>query len=238
MPQTSPELRLASGVPDRMIVFDPDLTAEGARYLATDAVFTARQTMPRVTGASARRLAEASGPGWFGIYFPDAHTWYMEQGTKAHTMRSLAGKVIPMWVADEDGSIRSKNPKARTRTTEDGRLQVLIFRKAAQPGQRKTVKRRNKITGVMETRSVPLSYPGAPGRIANRSPGRPNTPLGETGGGVQAGNVGVRWRHPGVRAMGFLNAAITMCAFDSGIAVPRIYVVDGPSFATLMARSR
>ena len=150
---------------------------------------------------------------------------------------TLTHNTIPMWVNDADGSLR-KDPKAKTRVTEDGRTQVLIFRKAARPGQRKITRRRSRVSGQMETTSVPMSYPGAPGRIGSRSPGAPNTPAGEVGGQIRGGNVGVRWRHPGIKAMQFLNSAITIAAFDAGIALDRVYVVDGPSFSMLLDRRR
>jgi len=134
-PITVPQLVLGSGTPDRMVLRAPDINDDEAKYLAINAVHRARQTMPRVTGATANRLVPLYGEGWFGIYFPDPQAWFMEHGTAPRTMRSLAGKLIPMWVADADGSLRAKNPKIKIRHTEDGRTQVLIFRKAARIGE-------------------------------------------------------------------------------------------------------
>lgn len=231
------QLQYGSGPPDRIVMF-VEVDAQEAYFLAIEAVSAARLTMPRVTGAHARRLQPVYGEGYFGIYFPDSETWFMEHGTKAFTMRSLAGKTIPMWVSDPDGSIRAKNPKAKIRITEDGRLQVLIFRRAAKIGQRKLVQRRNKVTGEMESRSVPASYPGAPGRIARRQAPMPFTPVGARGGQIAAGNVGVRWRHPGLRPMQFLNGAMARTAFESSLPINDVYVTDGAAFDALIERSR
>ncbi len=233
---TAPQIQVAVGQPDRLVMFQDDLDAEEARYVATDALYIARQSMPRVTGATARRLSPIHGRGYIGIYFPDAYTWFMEHGTKPFTMRSLAGKVIPMWVTDPDGSERRKNPKAKVRTTEDGRVQVQIFRKAAQIGQRKVVKRKNKVTGAMETTTVPASYPGAPGRIARRVAPAPFTPAGLRGGQIARGNVGVRWRHPGLNAMLFLNGGLADAAFQAGLGINTIFVADAASFEKLLER--
>ena len=80
-----------------------------------------------------------------------------------------------MWVDDPTGELASKNPKARTRVTMSGKPQVLIFRRAAKLGQRKAV--RTKIAnGLYHQTSVPMSYPGAPGRIGTRQAGQPWTP--------------------------------------------------------------
>lgn len=235
---TAPQLQFASGAPDRMIMLVQELEDNDARYIAIDSVAHARQLMPRVTGSTASRLTPIYGEGYFGIYFPDSWTWFMEHGTRPFTMRSLAGKTIPMWINDWDGSVRSKNPKARVRTTEDGRVQVQIFRRAARIGQRKIVKRMNKRTKQMESVSVPASYPGAPGRIARRVAPAPWTPEGQRGGQIGAGNVGVRWRHPGLRAMQFMNAAMATAAFEAGFLIQPIYAADGASWETLLDRRR
>jgi hypothetical protein len=212
-----------------MVMF-AEADEQSCQYLAIEAVSHARLTMPRVSGATANRLQPISGNGWFGIYFPDRHTWFLEHGTKAHTMRSLAGRTIPMWVADQDGSIRAKNPKTKTRLTEDGRLQVLIFRRVAAIGQRKFVRRKNKVTGKIEVTAVPASYPGAPGRINRRVPGG----FGPSGGQIATGNVGVRWRHPGLRPMQFLNSAIAESAFGAGLFINDVYATDGAGLEALI----
>lgn len=235
---TAPQLQFSSGPPDRMIMVVDELEHETARYIAIDSVAHARQLMPRVTGSTASRLTPIYDDGYFGIYFPDSWTWFMEHGTKPFTMRSLAGKTIPMWVSDWDGSVRRENPKARVRTTDDGRVQVLIFRRAARIGQRKVVRKKNKVTGQMEMTSVPASFPGAPGRIARRVAPAPWTPEGRRGGQIAAGNGGVRWRHPGLRAMQFMNTAMATAAFEAGFVIQPIYAADGASWEALLDRRR
>lgn len=230
----APQLQFGAGPPDRMIMVLEDLDEMSANYMAINAVYSARMAMPRVTGATANRLRPLSGDGYFGIYFPDPWTWYQERGTKPYTMRSLAGKTIPMWVSDEDGKLRAKNPKIQVRQTEDGRTQVLIFRRAARIGQRKTVRRKNPVTGAIETTTTVASYPGAPGRISQRTPGQPNTPAGRLGGQIGAGNVGVRWRHPGLRAAQFLNSALARTAFESGFLIRTVYICDGAEWERLL----
>jgi hypothetical protein len=230
----APLLRLGSGLPDRLTMLVPDVGEEDAQHLALDAVYAARTTMPRVTGATANRLVAISGAGWFGIYFPDPWTWFMEHGTGPYTMRSLAGKTVPMWVYDEDGKLRTANPKIKVRRTLDGRTQVLIFRKAAKIGQRKQVHRRNRWTGQVETVWTVASYPGAPGRINRRSTGIgwEQGPAGQ----VAAGNVGVRWRHPGLRALQFLDAALAGVAFRNNISFTTVYATNGAEWERFLAR--
>jgi hypothetical protein len=216
---TAPQLQFSSS-PDSMIMLFRELDADEAGYLAQDALYRARQHMPRVTGMTASRLSPISGRRFFGLGFP-REAWFMERGTQPFTMRSLAGKVIPMWITDTDGSMRRDNPKARVRRTEDGRTQVLIFRKAAKLGSRKQV-----TSKYGNPYMAPAAYPGAPGRINRRQPG----------GTIATGNTGVRWRHPGVRSMQFLNNAIASAAFDAGLLVETIYVVDPGTFSQALNR--
>jgi hypothetical protein len=225
MALTAPQVQLTGGSPDRLVMAVSNLDPVAARYLALDAVVKARQAMPRVSGNTAARLRPLYGRNYFGVYFPDAHVWFMEHGTAPRTMTSLAGKVIPMWITDEDGQERAKNPKAKVRSTEDGRIQVLIFRRAAKPGQRKTVR-----SADGSTRTVPASYPGAPGRIGQR-PGR-------VAGRIAAGNVGVRWRHPGLTALQFLNGALATAAFESGRIIEPVYAADAGTWAQVANRKR
>lgn len=136
--------------------------------------------------------------------------WYAEHGSGAHTMKSLAGRVVPMWVPDPQGQLSAENPKAKTRVTVDGRRQVLIFRRAAKLGQRKRVVRR--VGGAQTHVEVPASYPGAPGRIAARS----------SSGAILAGNTGVRWRHPGNRGQHFISRSISAVAEAAGAGHPPV----------------
>lgn len=186
------------------------LPAASALSLATRAAQVARLRVPRVTGAGAGSLRPYWGEGFFGVRWSAPYLWYPEAGTRPRTMRSLAGKTVPMWVGDEDGALRRADPKIRTRTTEDGRRQVLIFRRAAQVGQRKTVRRR--VAGRQVTTSVPASYPGAPGRIGQRQAGR-----------VATGNVGVRWRYPGTAAAWHVKSAIVEVAAAAGLGTPLVH---------------
>lgn len=209
------------------------------KYATTDlervakiAVKQAQHDAPKLTGASATRLEPVWGSGYFGIKFHDPYVWYQEQGIKPFVMKSLAGKVIPMWVDDRDGKLKRNNPKIKQRVTKDGRKQVLIFRKAARKGQRKLVTTRShhKVWRTEEypgakvprgnTRSVPRSYPGAPGRINKRTP---SAPLSRSGAGrIAGGNVGVRWRHPGLAPKNFLHHAVVTAARVNGLPVTRV----------------
>lgn len=214
-----------SSRPDRFIVVVPGLNPGRSRSIALEAVRQARRRIPKLSGNSARKLQPLYGKGFFGIYFGSPIVLYQERGIRPFTMNNLQGKTIPMWVDDPTGSERSKNPKAKTRVTASGKTQVLIFRKAAMKGQRKTVKR--KIDGEVQTITVPMSYPGAPGRIGAREAGSPRTRVGKLGGQIAAGNVGVRWRHPGIAPRRFLNTSLTLAAGAHGVAPTRIYVCDG-----------
>lgn len=189
--------------PDRMYVRVPEANETVCKNLAVHAVAVAQKNSPKLSGASSRSLEPIWGVGWFGVRWdPSTALWYQERGTRPHTMRSLAGKTVPMWIDDPTGKERAKNPKAKIRTTASGKVQVLIFRKAAKLGQR--VRRRR--NGAMV--EVPASYPGAPGRIVNRDAAAPWTARGRKGGQIRPGNVGVRWRHPGIERRGFVRFAI------------------------------
>lgn len=218
------EMRLSER-PDRLIVVVPGMRPGQSRRIALEATRLARQRSPKLTGNTARKLQPLYGRGFFGIYFGDPIAWYQENGIRPFTMRSLAGKTIPMWIDDPTGQERIKNPKAKVRVTASGKTQVLIFRRAAQFGQRKTVTRRTK-GGQETTVSVPMSYPGAPGRIGNREAGAPRTRGGKLGGQIAAGNVGVRWRHPGIAPRKFMNSALTLASGNNGVFPTRIYVAD------------
>lgn len=211
--------------PDRLVMMIPRLSGPRARMMANGAVREARRVMPKLTGRAASRLFPLYGNGFFGVGWADNYVWFQEQGIRAFTMFSLAGKTIPMWIDDPTGEERQKNPKAQTRTTLSGKTQVLIFRRAALPGQRRIV-RRKVADGTYEEYTVPMSYPGAPGRISRRQAGQPWTTPGKTGGQIAASNVGVRWRHPGLAPRMFLNHAMTLAAQQAGVLPTRIYAAD------------
>jgi hypothetical protein len=219
------EFRLTEN-PDRLIMLVPGLSGGRARIIANMAVSEARKKMPKLTGYSASRIFPLYGKGFFGIGFADSYVWFQENGIRPFTMYNLAGKTIPMWIDDPTGTERLKNPKAKTRVTLSGKLQILIFRKVAQIGATKVVTRRNRYTGAIEKTTVPASYPGAPGRIGRREAGAPQTREGKKGGQIAAGNVGVKWRHPGIAPRKFLNNSITLAAQWNGILPTRIYVAD------------
>lgn len=189
-----------SAHPDRLVMLVDGLRGPRARILANYAVREARRVMPKLSGASASRLFPLYGSGYFGIGFQDSYVWFQEQGIRAFTMWSLKGKVIPMWVDDPTGTEREKNPRAQTRVTLSGKTQVLIFRKATNPG--------------------------APGRISRREAPQPWTTAGRRPGAIARGNVGVKWRHPGLAPRKFLNHAVGSAARWGGIEPERIYAAD------------
>lgn len=211
--------------PDRLVMLVPGLNGRRARLMANEAVREARRVMPKLSGRAASRLSPLYGAGYFGLMWQDSYVWFQEQGIRPFTMFALAGKTIPMWIDDPTGEERQKNPRAQTRLTLSGKTQVLIFRRAAMPGARKTV-RRKVAGGTYEEFSVPASYPGAPGRIGRRESGRPDTTPGRSGGAVARGNIGVRWRHPGLAPRLFLNHAVTLAAQRGGIIPTRVYAAD------------
>lgn len=222
----SQELQI-SDRPDRVIMPVPDLKPNLARAVGEAAVREARRKMPKATGASSQRLQPLYGKGFFGVRWADSYVFFQDHGIRPFTMWNLAGKTIPMWIDDPSGAERAKNPRAKTRVTASGKQQVLIFRKAARSGQRIRKFARNPQTGEMtQVSDKPASYPGAPGRIAIRESGSPNTTEGKVAGAVARGNVGVRWRHPGLAPRLFLNNAMTLAAQWHGIMPMRIYIAD------------
>jgi hypothetical protein len=192
----------------------PGLQAHHARLAAFMAVRIARYTAPKLTGLGAKNIFPIYGDGFFGVHFME-HLWFQNVGVRPQTMRWLAGKTIPMWIDDPTGRERRANPKAKVRTTESGRTQVLIFRRAANFGQRKTVKTTK--GGVTTTRDVPMSFPGAPGRIALREAPSPYTTPGRIGGRVARGNIGVRWYFPGLTPRNFLDNALVQAGNYYGV---------------------
>lgn len=213
--------------PDRMIMLVADLPKEKAYLLAVQAVAEARKKMPKMSGESAKRLEPIYDEGVFGIYFPDNWVWFQDHGIRAFTMNSLQGKTIPMWIDDPTGQEKAKNPKAKTRVTESGKSQVLIFRKVAMKGTRVKKWTIDKKTGQRVLVDKPGSYPGAPGRINRRQIGGAVDSAGnKIGGQIAAGNSGVKWRHPGLAPRLFLNNALTLVAQWNGILPIRVYATD------------
>lgn len=199
--------------PTMLFVSLPGLRPTEARLMAEMATRTAVRLAPKLSGASSARFRPVFGPGFYGITWNDPHVWFQNAGIRPFTNRALAGKTIPMWIDDPTGAERAKNPQAKTRITESGKTQVLIFRRAAPLGARKRVIR----NGV--ARDVPASYPGAPGRIAMREARQPNTTPGRVAGRIAQANVGVRWRHPGLEPRSFLNQGIMAAAQGAGVVV-------------------
>lgn len=193
--------------PNRVYMSAPDHSSDECKVIARKAVAYAKGAAPKMSGRSAKRFYPTWGEGFFGIRWIDAHVWFQERGIRPFTMRNLAGRTIPMWIDDPTGEERRNNPDAETRITADGRTQVLIFRKVSQEGQRTTAWRRR--GGFLQEVDVPSSYPGAPGRIALRDPQ----------GRISPGNVGVRWRHPGMAPKGFLYEGMVLAAWDAGLEI-------------------
>jgi hypothetical protein len=123
---TAPVLQFGAGTPDRAVMVIDDLDERTAMYLAWEAVMQARQSVPRVTGRTALRLQPMWGDEYFGIWFPDNYVWFMERGTKAFTMRSIAeasfGRKIPKSRHDElrTGAPRSSS-SAEPPESDNGR---------------------------------------------------------------------------------------------------------------------
>lgn len=204
-----------NGLPDMMVMYIGGMPQGHAEVYAGYALTTARKLAPKMSGWSSNRLYAVAGPGYFGLGWLDDRIWFQEAGTRPFTMNSLQGKTIPMWIDDPTGTERKKHPKAKVRVTKSGKTQVLIFRKAARKGTRKNVRRR--VGGTMVTISVPRSYPGAPGRIANREAASPMTTPGRVGGRIALGNIGVRWRHPGIAPRGFVQESLRRAAVAHGV---------------------
>jgi hypothetical protein len=226
-----PEMRMCAE-PNRIVAIVED--GEPTSELAARAVAAAQEVMPKVTGHLAGTLRPIFGSNFFGIYFPDRRIWFLEQGTRAHTMHSLAGKTVPMWIDDPSGSVRRENPKAKVRTTVDGRTQVQLFRRVGtKSGYRAWQSKVIRMTrsGVRVAR---YKYPGAAGRIARREAAKPLTSAGRTGGRIARGNVGVAWRNPGIQGRQMLNFAMTIAAEESDIDLTHLFLVDEATFSPLV----
>jgi hypothetical protein len=215
-------------IPEAMFAKVKGLDAFRARRLAQQAVDQARLVAPKgylAVGESgmASRLEPYFGRGYFGIRWVDQYAWFQENGAKPFTMSNLQGKTIPMWLKDPTGNERVKNPKAKTRVRPDGVVEVLIFRRAAMKGQRKTI-----TTKYGNKRIVPASYPGAPGRIALREARHPHTSPGKAAGAISSPNVGVRWRNPGLNGRHFMQHGIEVAGSQYGVVIQSI-VAKHPS---------
>jgi len=207
-----------ANTPDRLYVLIDGLPEHQAWDLSQQAVRIAQNLAPKLTGHSSQNLRTYFGAGFYGIRWLDPWTWYQEAGTKPRVMTNLAGKTIPMWIDDPTGKERSKSPSAKVRVTASGKTQVLIFRRAAKVGDRKTVKR--KVRGTFQMVDVPSSYPGAPGRITRRQVVKYPGP---SSGKIAVRNVGVRWFNPGITPKHFLHHAILTVAAVSGFGNPQIH---------------
>ncbi len=214
-------------IPERLYMFAPGMKANETRLMADHAASICRTLSPRLSGRAAEGIKPYSGEGFFGVRWSSSYLWYQEGGTGAHTMRKLAGKVIPMWVDDWTGEMKRRNPKAKTRITANGRRQILIFRKAAKMGARKRLAVRDPQGRLLRWRSVPQSYPGAPGRIAIRQWKPPNSTTGKIALSIDRPNVGVRWRHPGIVPREFMQHAILHVGLLHEIEDREIYAVYG-----------
>lgn len=220
-----PEKELSSR-PDRMIIKVPGLSAADSHRMALYAAALARGIAPKLTGGGAKRIAPFWGEGFFGLIIPDRHMWYQERGTNPRTMHELEGKVIPMWIDDPTGKERMSNPKAKVRVTASGKVQVLIFRRAAIKGEKKKIREQDKTTGLWRERWVNKHWPGAPGRIAVREMPKPWTTPGKRGGQIAKGNIGVWWRHPGITPRFYANHAMVVTAQRNGIVPQVVYLAD------------
>lgn len=223
-------------MPDRLYMKLDGIDADRAKFLAVEAVEIARRNAPKLTGVSASRLIPVWGDGVIGIRWLDSYVWFQESGIKPFTMRSLAGKTIPMWIDDPTGKERRANPDAKTRVTASGKTQVLIFRRAARIGATKQVHRRQGGRDVVVT--VPQSYPGAPGRIAVREAPRPYTTPGRVGGQIAQGNVGVRWRFPGMAGRQFIHYGLQTACQRHGILPGQVLASSERWKSTFERRAR
>jgi hypothetical protein len=110
------------------------LSYQDAKIAAQEAVQVAQREAPKLSGQAAKHIVPVYAANEFGLTWSEDYLWFQNAGVKGFTMKSLEGKTIPMWISDPAGNIKMKNPKAKTRITESGVTQVLIFRKAVKPG--------------------------------------------------------------------------------------------------------
>lgn len=224
--------------PRQAVMGVPGVDVEETQRMAERAAQLTKQYLPRATGAAAGGVSPIWGEEWFGVEWKQDSVWFQDQGIQPFTMRNLAGKTIPMWVKDKSGELRRNNPKIKTRVRADtGETEVMIFRKAAPIGQRRQDWRMR--NGRLERVDVPASYPGAPGRIAvNRSQGQ----IRDDDGKISKGNVGVRWRHPGLDGGAYIARGMSDAAAEFGVPVedvqylPESAAAIGDSYKILMTR--
>ena len=186
-------------IPIKMLVYVEGLHSQAARTLAYEALRRCREVMPKLWSTK-KRIWATWGDGFYGLTWGDSYLWFQEQGIRAFTMNSLQGKTIPMWVDDNDGELQRKNSKIQVKIGSDSRIKVLIFRKATKPG--------------------------APGRISRREARKPFTRPGKLGGQIAPGNVGVKWRHPGLRGTHYLLYGLTETARVHGVSIKDIVSID------------
>jgi hypothetical protein len=224
----SPTRTTGAVIPDRLYIKAPEYNDRQCEYLAKQAAAFTRAIAPKLSGRGAAGIKPYWGRGFFGIRWDHSYMWYQEKGTNPFTMRSLAGKTIPMWIDDPTGSERRANPKAKTRIVANGRTQVLIFRKAAKIGSRKRVAVRDGKGRLLRHKTVPRSYPGAPGRIARTTYHEQyGTHTGKIAKLLPRPHVGVRWRNPGIVGREFMHYSLLEVAQMARVADTTIHSTYG-----------
>lgn len=229
--------------PGSVYILAPGYSADQCRRFSMQALAHARKITPKLTGEGSKGLQPYFGAGYFGIQWPQDldYMWIQEAGSRPFTMKSLAGKTIPMWVNDPTGKVARENPKAEKRVTASGKRQVKIFRRAAKIGQRKRVAVRDGAGRLIRWRDVPASYPGAPGRIARRGRG------GQITSHAPSGHHGVRWRNPGLHPRQFMEHSIQEVGRRHQFSDLRVFIgyrrqgrplVTPPSRKTIVTRDR
>lgn len=206
--------------PGNVYILAPGYSAAQCRRMSMAALAHVRKISPKLTGQGSLGLKPYWGEGYFGIEWPQHldYMWIQEAGSRPFTMKSLAGKTIPMWINDPTGKVARENPKAERRVTASGKRQVKIFRKVAKIGQRKRVAVRDGSGRLIRWRDVPASYPGAPGRINRRGEG------GRIVTHPPAGHQGVRWRNPGLHPRQFMEHSLQQIARRHHFSDLRVWV--------------
>lgn len=226
-PPVAPPVRTTGAVaPNRLYIRAPGMNHRKTRMLAHQSAAYARVLAPKLSGRGAQGIKPYWGNGYFGLKWDRPYMWLQDQGINPFTMTKLAGKTIPMWIDDPTGEEARANPKAKKRITPNGRRQILIFRKAGRIGARKRVAVRDRRGRLVRWRSVPQSYPGAPGRITHREfDEKRGAVTGKIAKRVPRPHVGVRWRHPGLVGREFLHHALLETARLAEIEDQTVYAV-------------